>query len=535
MPTPAVTRKRSRAQHLEQDELQSEVDHAPLSSAKKRKLNTNSSPPVASSSLGSIRKSIGGLFGFKKTGKENRPGQEKDELADSSEADDTVNNVEKDIWEVEDSESEDTAAKRRRNGLDRSRPDTTPKSAKSRTPKGSGKAQTGAVTPDGEERDVYAVTDSPPRRSSGRKPTTSVERAKALLVPDVNDKASEKKRTPGRPRKSDILKQAKMLSKQAARSRLTAAEERRVHEEEDTATTPRGRGRKAHIEEEDTAQESPSSVTTSKNVKRGRPAKSSFSADAIESLQGPKGILTPSKPGIRKSRKSVAFEEGGEIDLGFKDVPQSASTKLKRVKKKDLGATTQSLGRKSNNISVEEEQEEEGPEFKASVDEQEEDDDSQGSDDDEMCGICSGLESTKKNPILFCDGAGCNIMVHRDCYEVEKVPPGDWFCRGCQAETADEILFSKLDDKSALTESPSNIPDVPDFEDHFNHMQRILLDRLTGQTPIRLRGHDEEMQKVHQVVEQTVLAGEGNSMLVIGARGSGKSTVRISLFTISLC
>jgi origin recognition complex subunit 4 len=46
-----------------------------------------------------------------------------------------------------------------------------------------------------------------------------------------------------------------------------------------------------------------------------------------------------------------------------------------------------------------------------------------------------------------------------------------------------------------------------------------------------LRGHDEELKKVHQVVEQTVLAGEGNSMLVIGARGSGKTTVS-SLDTI---
>jgi origin recognition complex subunit 4 len=56
-------------------------------------------------------------------------------------------------------------------------------------------------------------------------------------------------------------------------------------------------------------------------------------------------------------------------------------------------------------------------------------------------------------------------------------------------------------------------------------MQRTLLDKLAGQKRIRLRGHDEEMKKVHQVVEQTVLAGEGNSMLVIGARGSGKTTV----------
>jgi origin recognition complex subunit 4 len=52
-----------------------------------------------------------------------------------------------------------------------------------------------------------------------------------------------------------------------------------------------------------------------------------------------------------------------------------------------------------------------------------------------------------------------------------------------------------------------------------------VLNKITGQKRIKLCGHDEEMQKVHQVVEQTVLAGEGNSMLVIGARGCGKTTV----------
>jgi origin recognition complex subunit 4 len=63
-------------------------------------------------------------------------------------------------------------------------------------------------------------------------------------------------------------------------------------------------------------------------------------------------------------------------------------------------------------------------------------------------------------------------------------------------------------------------------------MQRALLDKLTGQRRVRLRGYDEERQKVHQVVEHTVLAGEGNSMLVIGARGSGKTTV--SYFDMNL-
>jgi len=36
---------------------------------------------------------------------------------------------------------------------------------------------------------------------------------------------------------------------------------------------------------------------------------------------------------------------------------------------------------------------------------------------------------------------------------------------------------------------------------------------------------EDEYQKVHSLLSQTVLAGEGNSMLVIGSRGSGKSSL----------
>lgn len=49
--------------------------------------------------------------------------------------------------------------------------------------------------------------------------------------------------------------------------------------------------------------------------------------------------------------------------------------------------------------------------------------------------------------------------------------------------------------------------------------------RLNGIRRLRLVGLEEEYKKVHQLVEQTVIAGEGNSMIIIGARGSGKTTL----------
>ncbi|KAI9321040.1 hypothetical protein BX666DRAFT_1913904 [Dichotomocladium elegans] len=48
------------------------------------------------------------------------------------------------------------------------------------------------------------------------------------------------------------------------------------------------------------------------------------------------------------------------------------------------------------------------------------------------CCICESDRSTKKNPIIFCDGEGCNIPVHRECYGVDTIPDGAWYCQKCE-------------------------------------------------------------------------------------------------------
>ncbi|KAH7053206.1 origin recognition complex subunit 4 C-terminus-domain-containing protein [Macrophomina phaseolina] len=52
-----------------------------------------------------------------------------------------------------------------------------------------------------------------------------------------------------------------------------------------------------------------------------------------------------------------------------------------------------------------------------------------------------------------------------------------------------------------------------------------VLGQISGKESVPLVGLDDEYTKVHQLVEQTVTAGEGNSMLIIGARGSGKTAL----------
>ncbi|KAI4120038.1 MAG: hypothetical protein LQ338_007204 [Usnochroma carphineum] len=60
--------------------------------------------------------------------------------------------------------------------------------------------------------------------------------------------------------------------------------------------------------------------------------------------------------------------------------------------------------------------------------------------------------------------------------------------------------------------------------DSVNHFKAELLRGLTGRRS-PLVTMDDEYRKVQQLVTQTVLAGEGNSMLVIGPRGCGKTAL----------
>jgi len=56
-------------------------------------------------------------------------------------------------------------------------------------------------------------------------------------------------------------------------------------------------------------------------------------------------------------------------------------------------------------------------------------------------------------------------------------------------------------------------------------IQDILLMKLTGKRPTPLVNLDDEYAKVSQLINQTIEAGESNSMLLIGARGSGKTAM----------
>ncbi|KXT02769.1 hypothetical protein AC579_4628 [Pseudocercospora musae] len=61
--------------------------------------------------------------------------------------------------------------------------------------------------------------------------------------------------------------------------------------------------------------------------------------------------------------------------------------------------------------------------------------------------------------------------------------------------------------------------------DHVRCIQKIVLEKATKKRPTALVNLDDEYSKVSTLIEQTVTAGESNSMLLIGARGSGKTAL----------
>ena len=60
----------------------------------------------------------------------------------------------------------------------------------------------------------------------------------------------------------------------------------------------------------------------------------------------------------------------------------------------------------------------------------------------------------------------------------------------------------------------------------FDTIKTHVLENLTGRRNLGVPAHvADQFQKVHQLLSQTILAGEGNSMLIIGPRGSGKTAL----------
>ncbi|KAH9824502.1 Origin recognition complex subunit 4 [Teratosphaeria destructans] len=81
-------------------------------------------------------------------------------------------------------------------------------------------------------------------------------------------------------------------------------------------------------------------------------------------------------------------------------------------------------------------------------------------------------------------------------------------------------MKDKLQKAAAVRPKETTIP-----PEQLQKIQRLVLEQLTGRRPIPLTHLADEHAKVSQLISQTITAGESNSMLLIGSRGSGKSAL----------
>jgi len=159
-----------------------------------------------------------------------------------------------------------------------------------------------------------------------------------------------------------------------------------------------------------------------------------------------------------------------------------------------------------------------------------EDDEADKDEEEETCAICFRPDSERGNQIVFCDN--CDAGYHQKCCGLTVIPKGDWICKKCSQE---KTVTLSVQGKPVKTATAEKRPEISNFEQHLVSMQRVLLDRCTGRRRIRLRGQEEAYEKARALVEQTVAAGEGNSMMVIGARGCGKTTVGFCRLSVREC
>ncbi|KAI1300577.1 origin recognition complex subunit 4 C-terminus-domain-containing protein [Xylaria venustula] len=380
-------------------------------------------------------------------------------------------------------------------------------------------AQSSFEVPASDDDEESATRSNKPRKLDfGRLPKKSTSAQNLYDVPDSDDELhtarspikNGDKPKPATPLKAGSVNgQARSASARSTSTRQDGKGSRGTVNANGNGTTPRRRGRPPKVRPTDVVlPEFPLAVKARIYGPSGKAAPS-----IPPEPPKLKGILSPQKRKAGRPVKTVIFDEvdGVDSDTLQEDVaprPMSVSTVAKSGsqlfgKPSVISDTDTAKDQEGGTVELEEGNEEEGEE-----------------DDDEVCVICSKPESDPPNEIIFCEI--CDRGFHQKCYNVPTIPEGDWICRGCSQE---DIVPDQSDVTGKPATTTTDIPDIPNFEQHLRKMQRVLLDRCSRNRRIKLCGQTEAFDKAYQLVEQTVQAGEGNSMMVIGGRGCGKTTM----------
>ena len=67
---------------------------------------------------------------------------------------------------------------------------------------------------------------------------------------------------------------------------------------------------------------------------------------------------------------------------------------------------------------------------------------------DAVCHVCNDGDVSPINQIIFCDS--CNVAVHQNCYGIQNVPEGDFFCDACKFFKSSASRASEDERKKSL-------------------------------------------------------------------------------------
>lgn len=123
----------------------------------------------------------------------------------------------------------------------------------------------------------------------------------------------------------------------------------------------------------------------------------------------------------------------------------------------------------------------------------------------------------------LCDRLSPDLVTseHIDAEEDANKPPGDDTHKtGKQMQEPFHIQATPTKAKKATLLGHGSIEPA-----QAKVLQTIILEKATGRRPIPIVNLEDEYVKVSTVISQTITAGESNSMLLIGARGTGKTAM----------
>lgn len=381
---------------------------------------------------------------------------------------------------MEEYEASPRASKRRRTGTYGARrttldtPDpldsTTPRSQSSRkngdtideAKSATSKADQDDTVPLEQTEDLPESVETTSRRSSTRKrkPTERAAQAEEDATPIRVEKPS---------RGNVKLGEDGSSAKTTKRAKDIASNRTQRNEKDDIETQPRS-GRKASrpLASGKTSTEKESNPRTAQKGKASGSAVDGIES-AVQSPQ-PKGILTPSRHGRTKktaARKSVVFdadEQQIEAQFGFKDIDNSS-------KSKDASKT-----RRSSKEAAESQQ---------------------------------TTPSRKRNTPSHAEPAHSDSDDDLDVPDIQTAPD------------VDEIL--SLNTAGADMDIDKRTLSYHQDNEHVVAIKGEILRRITNNSLPPICHLQTQYSTLHSLLSATITAGESNSLLLLGSRGSGKS------------